>query len=696
MQIAEPAANLSGIFTDKQRVTRRALHGGGFSLGLAAVALLLAMPPVSKAQAANRDLMSMPLEDLVRVQVYSASRHSEDISKAPSSVSIITAEDIRRYGWRTLGEALRSLRGFYISDNRQYTYLGVRGFMRPGDDNPRILLLVDGHRLNDKIYDTAAIGTEFPLDLDLVDHIEVVRGPGSSLYGTNAIFGVINIITREPRQETAVEVNGDAGSLWSRRGRATLMGSRGQWSGLLSGSMYRSAGNAQLYFPIFDTPLTNNGIAENGDGSHDEQAFAELRYRDIRIEGLLADRVRQFPTGAAGAVFDDPANHENDARGYIEASLSRKLGADTDLDVAVHYDAYDYAGSGDYGPPGVSPLAVRVKSRADWVGVDGTVTQHFGKQQFTAGAEYEYDLGLKQWTYAVGQPDVFRSDEKPWLGAVYGDAELNVIPQLTLHAGARWDKASNFHNSVSPRGAAIWTPDDRTAVKYIVGMAFRDPNAYEAYYADGVTVVPGPAPLTPEQILSHELVLDRSLKAWLSLTVDGFYNRLKELISQVPEPDTTVSYFVNHDRMHAKGLEAELVAQSGTGWSARATYAATMTGSDTNDQPPQDAPHTLATLHGSAPLGSWGTAGLELLYVSAMSDERGTRVPASLLPNLTFGTKPLWGGWQFSSSLYDALNRRWSSPAGPNDPEDQMQMDGRGWRFQAGYRLPVRGGGRER
>ena len=72
----------------------------------------------------------------------------------------------------------------------------MRGFSRPGDFNSRILLQIDGHRLNDNIFDTAAIGTEFPLDIDLIDRIEFMRGPGSSLYGSNAFFGVINIITR--------------------------------------------------------------------------------------------------------------------------------------------------------------------------------------------------------------------------------------------------------------------------------------------------------------------------------------------------------------------------------------------------------------------------------------------------------------------------------------------------------------------
>jgi len=107
--------------------------------------------------------MSLNIEDLTQVKVYSASRHMEGLREAPSPVSIITAEDIRRYGWRTLREALRSLRGFYTSYDRQYTYLGVRGILRPGDYNSRVLLLINGNRVNENVFSSAPMGNGIPL-----------------------------------------------------------------------------------------------------------------------------------------------------------------------------------------------------------------------------------------------------------------------------------------------------------------------------------------------------------------------------------------------------------------------------------------------------------------------------------------------------------------------------------------------------
>lgn len=145
------------------------------------------------------DLMDMSLEDLMKVEidsVYGASKYRQKVAVAPASITIITAEEINRYGYRTLADILRDVPGFYITYDRNYDYVGVRGFDRPGDYNSRILLLVDGHRINDNVDDQAFIGTDFPVDVNLIDRVEVIRGPNSSLYVASALLGIINIVTR--------------------------------------------------------------------------------------------------------------------------------------------------------------------------------------------------------------------------------------------------------------------------------------------------------------------------------------------------------------------------------------------------------------------------------------------------------------------------------------------------------------------
>src|SRR3990170_1261941 len=99
--------------------------------------------------------------------VYGASKYEQKVTEAPSSVSIVTSAEIKKYGYRTLADILRSIRGFFVTFDRNYSYVGVRGFNRPGDYNTRILLLIDGHRVNDNVYDGALIGTEFILEVDL-------------------------------------------------------------------------------------------------------------------------------------------------------------------------------------------------------------------------------------------------------------------------------------------------------------------------------------------------------------------------------------------------------------------------------------------------------------------------------------------------------------------------------------------------
>lgn len=157
-------ARCSQSMNSTGNLCRRALLIAG-----TAMALVLGTAAAHGQQQPQSDLTSISLEDLTQVKVYSASKHLEDSDDPPSAVTIITADDIRRYGWRTLAEVLSSVRGFYTFYDRDYVYLGVLGVLRPTDYNSRILLLINRHRLNDHVCDSALIGTEFPLDMDLVE-----------------------------------------------------------------------------------------------------------------------------------------------------------------------------------------------------------------------------------------------------------------------------------------------------------------------------------------------------------------------------------------------------------------------------------------------------------------------------------------------------------------------------------------------
>lgn len=195
--------------------------------------------------------------------VFSASKYEQKLTEAPARISVATANEIQRFGYRTLTDILNSLPGIYSTYDRSYTFIGNRGFGIPGDYNTRILLLID-----------------------LIDRVEVVRGPASSLYGSNAFFGVINVITKRGRDLQGLEVSA-AGSQETYQGRLSY-GERfdNGLEILLSASGYDSQGNDSLNYPEFDDPETNNGIAEDANDAGHRSLYAKFSYGEFTLSGV--------------------------------------------------------------------------------------------------------------------------------------------------------------------------------------------------------------------------------------------------------------------------------------------------------------------------------------------------------------------------------------------------------------------------
>ena len=178
--------------------SRRAARDTSRVCGCSVIVVLVMLANVSSAWAQS-SLPELSLEDLMKLdagQVFGASERLQPVLEAPASVSFITAEEIARYGYRTLADILRGVRGIFVTNDRNYSYVGTRGFSSPGDYNSRILLLINGHRVNDNIYGQAAIGAELGIDAAMFERVEIIRGPSASLYGDSAFVAVINVMTR--------------------------------------------------------------------------------------------------------------------------------------------------------------------------------------------------------------------------------------------------------------------------------------------------------------------------------------------------------------------------------------------------------------------------------------------------------------------------------------------------------------------
>ncbi len=649
--------------------------------------------PQKKDETAN--LLDMSLEDLMALDIDSVSGVSgfkQKVTEAPASVTIITAEEIQRHGYRTLADILRNVRGFYVSNDRNYSYLGVRGYGLPGDYNSRITLLIDGHRLNDNIFDAALIGTEFPIDVDSIDRVEIIRGPNSSLYIASAFLGVINVITKRGRDSQKVSVAGSAASYGTYQGRVSY-GNQFK-NGLelfLSGSFYDSHGQDQLFFPQFDTPATNNGIALNADDDESHQFLGNLSWGHFTLHGVFGSRDKGIPTAPFGSVFNVTGTHTIDARGYLDLGYDQKLGSGWSLTNRLYYDQYNNDGTYiyDYSSSG-GPSRVMNKNFAHgkWWGDEVALSrQVFARQRLTFGAEFRDNFQQDQGNYDL-QPFVqyFTSYRTSNIFSVYAQDEIHLRKNLVLNVGLRYDHYSTFGGTTNPRAALIYSPWERSTFKLLYGQSFRAPNFFELYYdAPGNESNPS---LRPETVKTMELVWEQYFANHFRMTMSAFYYPIHGLIGEQVDLATGNAFFTNAGSLDLRGVDFEFARKLSGGVEGTVSYSFQDVRSPSNPMPLTNSPKHLVQASLSVPLFQQKVfASMDLQYVSKRATLTGQYTGSYVVPNFTLFSRKILKGWELSASIYNAFNQRYSDPGGNGLVEDTIVQDGRNFRIKVGYRF---------
>jgi outer membrane receptor protein involved in Fe transport len=636
------------------------------------------------------DLTELSLEELMEIEVYTTSRYVRSLGQNPSIVSVVTGEEIKRQGYRTLADIVRSLPGLYVTNDRNYSYLGARGFGRPEDYNSRILFLVDGYRLNDNIYDSVPLGTEAILDVELIERLEFIPGPGAAiLHGKNAIFGVVNIITKTGAKLDGLTLSGDVGGAGTTAGRASF--GRRLDNGLdilLSASRYDRDGR-NLALPEL------GGIAKGLDHDRVERLFAKFGYGNFVLLAAHNERAKGIPNASYGQLFNQPGSQTIDKQSLLDLSYNHPLADDSALSGRLYYGNYDFTGDYVYDAD-PAPYINRDIVAGEWAGAElRYVSPRLGKHKWLVGADYQVNSRQNQTNLdvdgAINLQD--RRDGENW-GVFFHD-EYELTDRLTFNFGARFDQPTTGSSETHPRLGLVysWTPD--TTLKALYGSAFQAPNVYQRYYTDGYSYILNPN-LKPETIKTQELVLEHHLGKAGKLAVTLFRYRITDLIEFISlagldgavGTDDDLYTFENQGGTRAKGLELRHETQWNGGGRLRASYNWQLA-ETTSGLWLDNSPRHMAKLGIQQPLWTTGwDAGLEVQYLSSRRNYLGARIGAYTLVNLNLLNRRLAKDLELSARVTNLFDKNFADPAsGSFDPLDRIVQDGREWSLRLEYRF---------
>lgn len=615
------------------------------------------------------DAIDNSLEDLLKVRIVSTPKFAENPDQIPSVVSILTADDIRLFGWRTLGDALRSLQGFTVTHDHTYAYGGVRGISQPGDYRPRMQTLIDGQSVNENIFASAPVDSTFPLDIGLIERIEVIRGPSAAIYGGDAMFGVINVVTRSG-SSVGSEASLKLGSGADRRLRLS-------WGGLVGGH------DVLLSVSGFDThgrTLSVNDV--NGDGSRRDlhrvdgkeggQLFAKIRGSDWHLSLIHAKREKIVPTASFDTIADDRGHTESDTYTLLNLSKAWRLNTSNTLHQQLYLGDYRYDGTFpyDYSSAAIAdPRVLNIDAvRGSWWGVENRlVNTAWSGQRITLGVEYKSNWRQNQLNLDRGYGCVDNATATPCLDDRRRSTQISLTVQDEIQIGqATLLTLGISHDHLDAQGhlGTFWSPrigltheaGSAGLFKILYGTAFRVPTVYERYYTVPSLAYGNPS-LEPEKMRSLEIAWEKRFGMQSKLTATAYHFRIARMVTTDAN-----EMAINGTPVRATGLEVEYEQGWNNGSRLRTGYSIQHAADDTRRF--DNSPRHMVKANIGVPTGlPHLMAGLESQWVSRRSADMGNQsVPAYLLTNLNLRYAPSGKPWEIALGLYNLFDRQYADP----------------------------------
>lgn len=647
--------------------------------------------------------------------VITASKTPERISKSAATVTVITDVEIRNMGARQLMDVLSTVPGLGVTINSSgYYQLEARGVQ--SSETEKILLMQNGHSLN-TVLTGGAFQSFHNLIVDNIKKIEIVRGPGSAMYGANAFLAVVNIITKDAVDVDGLELTAAGGSYQTQQYNL-MFGKEIKGLNLYANFNFLNTDGYKGYVPqdvqtINDINMgTNASLAPGYTNSRLSKFDLDFgaKYQDFAFTGRYIKDKRGMFAGIGGALSD--TSYQNFEDYFIELSYAPALTENLDLSAKVYRD-FNRWGDNYFVvfPPGFAGVFPDGLIGAPWQKATKTgaetqlVWDSTQSNKVIAGVTVEhqkqYDVGQAlNFDPATGAPlgslqDVtstanWSKNTSRNFWAVYGEDIFDIQSNLRLTTGARYDRYSDFGGSFNPRAGLAWEFSEGHDFKLIYGSAFRAP-AFGELYQTNNPVVNGNPNLMPETIKTWEASLGSELSRSTSSRITLFRNDIENLIeSSPPDPVTGLSLYANSPGIVSEGVELELKTKFDEG-----SYLA----SNCTLQNPRnkitgrlaDVPSQKANVIANWQINSQFNLNTQLVLKGstprATGDARDAAPGYGLLNTTLIARNGLrkWGEMELRLSIQNLLNREYSDPAPAGTLAADYPKPGRSFLVEAYY-----------